>query len=128
MVGAPDAPPTEAAPKRSKYGNQRVVTEDGHAFDSKKEYRRSQDLHVLQEAKQIDRLELQKRYPLHCTRPDGVVVEIGAYVADFVYRDLAGSTTVVVEDVKSQATKKNALYRWKKKHFEAQYGMKITEI
>ena len=48
-------------------------------------------------------------------------ITIGHYVADFEY--LEGDVRIV-EDVKGMKT---PLYRWKKKHFEAQYGLKIRE-
>jgi hypothetical protein len=49
---------------------------------------------------------------------------VGHYVADFRYRS-GPQGLLVVEDVKGVRT---ALYRWKKKHVEAQYGIQITEI
>jgi hypothetical protein len=52
---------------------------------------------------------------------------IGKYVADFKYFRLDAPTGWVIEDVKSPATR-TALYRWKKKHTECQYGIKITEV
>ena len=54
----------------------------------------------------------------------GNCFRIGVYRADFKYHDKE-TMPYVVEDVKGFAT---ALYRWKKKHVEAQYGIVIREI
>lgn len=104
-------------PKRNKYGAKKV-TVDGHRFDSMAEGARYWDLKVLQEAGEISDLELQPEYP--CLVQG---VKVGAYRADFRYRDAAGK--LVVEDVKGKRTD---LYRWKKKHVEAQYGITVVEI
>lgn len=92
---------------------------DGHKFASKAEVRRYGELKLLEKAGEIFFLTLQPRYDLELETPE---VTLGAYVADFSY--MLGSK-LVVEDVKGVKT---ALYRWKKKHFEAQYGITITEI
>ena len=47
--------------------------------------------------------------------------QIGKYVADFVYIE---NDEEVIEDSKGYRT---PLYRWKKKHVEAQYKRKIKE-
>jgi len=91
---------------------------DGIRFPSKAEAARFRELQILLKAEKIFSLELQPRFPLLVDD-----VKIGAYVADFQYY-LPGMT-LVVEDVKGMKT---ALYKWKKKHFEAQYGIQITEI
>ena len=49
--------------------------------------------------------------------------EIGKYIADFEFYLPNG--TRVVEDAKGVRT---ALYRWKKRHVEAQYGITIVEV
>lgn len=99
----------------SKYGNCRVEVGGLH-FDSKAEGRRWLDLQLLAKAGRITGLERQVRFPLEV---DGQ--RIGCYVADFVY--YRGSERVV-EDVKGAKT---ALYKWKAKHFAAQYGHEIAE-
>ncbi len=116
---------------RSKY---RAVptTVDGIRFHSAKEARRYGELKLLQKAGTIRALVLQPSYPL-----DAFGVEcrpIGIYRADFAY-ELGYFVTVqgvrkecwrgVVEDVKGFKT---PLYRWKKKHVEAQYGIEIREV
>jgi hypothetical protein len=47
-------------------------------------------------------------------------------VADFRYRQ-GPQGILVVEDVKSKPTM-TAIYRWKKRHMLAQYGIQITEV
>lgn len=115
-----------AAVRRSKYGAIRT-TVDGVTFASKAEAARYVELRILERAGQIRELELQPRYGLNCYVRGGWVREthrIGEYVADFRYR--AGSLGIlVVEDVKGVKT---ALYRWKKRHVEAEYGITIVEI
>lgn len=113
--------PTELSPKRSKYGNVRIQV-DGMWFDSKKEGRRYQDLALLLKADKIGVLEMQVSYDL--------VVEgkmVARYVADFRYRDVQ-TGALVVEDVKSKATRKNRIYRLKKKLMKAIYNIEIKEM
>jgi len=111
----------EVKAKPSKY--HAVKTTVGTiTFDSAAEARRYGELKVLERAGELGLLELQPRYRLTVTAPVGTVV-IGEYRADFRYRTAAGD--LVVEDVKGMAT---PLYRWKKKHTEAQYGVTIVEV
>lgn len=97
-----------------------ATTVDGHRFDSRKEARRYSQLRMLERAGEITGLQLQPRFPLLVNGQ-----QIGCYVGDFLYWDRAGA--MVVEDVKSHHTRKLPLYRWKKKHFEAQEGIRIVE-
>jgi hypothetical protein len=57
--------------------------------------------------------------------PGAAKVLIGYCCADFRYCRRDGE--IVVEDVKSEPTK-TPLYRWKKKHVEAQYRITVREI
>jgi hypothetical protein len=50
-------------------------------------------------------------------------VVVGSYICDFVYQTVPAGDTIV-EDVKGVRTD---LYRWKRKHFEAEYGVTILE-
>lgn len=104
------------ARKPSKYRAVRCEV-DGEKFDSQKEERRWMVLRMLVRAGTIRDLERQRKYPL-AVRDNC----IGYYVADFTYRNLAKQ--VVIEDCKGFRT---PLYRWKKKHVEAQYGITILE-
>lgn len=110
---------------RSKYGAVRT-TIDGFTFASKAEARRYHELKMLEKAGEIEGLQLQPRYPLYAFDGKlGKAVKIGAYVADFQYQFTKDPTKGVIEDVKGMKT---PMYRWKKRHFEAQYGISITEV
>lgn len=112
--------------QRSKYGAVPTLSH-GIRFHSAAEARRYDELLLLARAKQIERLELQREFPLSVGHdpewPEDDTV-IGKYVADFSYYDVA-TRKLVVEDVKGFKT---ALYKWKKKHVEAQYGIQVREI
>lgn len=103
--------------ERSKYGAVKT-TVDGLVFDSAKEARRYGELKLLEKAGEIHGLELQKPFDLTVS---GDV--LGRYVSDFCY--VMADGLFVCEDVKGMKT---PLYRWKAKHFMAQYGFKITEL
>lgn len=118
-----------------KYNAQRVEI-DGHKFASKAEARRYGELKLLEKAGKIESLELQPVFPLRVLLTTGSFTyaaralagdypTIGKYVADFKYYRLEAPTGWIVEDVKGFKTE---LYRWKKKHVEAQYGIEIQEI
>lgn len=102
---------------KNKY-NARKTQLGGHTFDSQREARRYQDLQLLERAGRIHSLRLQVPYPLEVAGE-----QIGKYVADFVYFYFENEKEVV-EDSKGYRT---PLYRWKKKHVEAQYQIKIKE-
>ncbi len=100
---------------------------DGIRFASKKEARRFEELKLLEQAGELFHLSRQVRFPLEVSGPGyPAVTIIGAYVADFVYftkPNHGGSR--VVEDAKGFRT---PMYRWKKKHVEAQYGIEVREV
>jgi len=104
--------------KPSKYKAVKT-TVDGIVFDSKKEAQRYHELRLMEKAGEISGLITQPEYDLEA--PGGGLV--GRYLADFTYFDKK-INGVVVEDVKGFKT---ALYRWKKKHVELQYGIQIRE-
>jgi hypothetical protein len=103
-----------------------VATEvDGIRFASKSEARRYQELRLLEKAGEIYALRLQPVFPLVAVaEQDGERKGVGQYRGDFCYCQ-KGSAALVVEDVKGFKT---PLYRWKKKHVEAQYGIEIREV
>jgi hypothetical protein len=103
----------------SKYGNRKTIV-DGLTFASAKEARRFGELKLLQRAGQIANLKLQPKFPLAV---NGKVV--CTYIADFQYDEFDG---LVVEDVKSEATRKNRAYRIKNKLFAALFGFPIREV
>lgn len=120
--------------RRSKYGAQPTVV-DGIRFHSAKEAARYQELRLLEKAGEIWELELQPRFPLKVASTSGQAMraaaaiagtldlKIGEYRGDFRYHDKRDG--IIVEDVKGFKT---PLYRWKKKHVEAQYGITIREV
>lgn len=111
--------------ERPKYGN--VVTEEGgETFHSKWELQRWRELQAMEAAGLITNLARQVPFGLHVTNHIGSIERIGAFIADATY--YRNSTVLVVEDAKSAATKKDKLYVWKKKHFEIEYGLSITEV
>ena len=105
----------------SKYRNVKTVV-DGITFDSKLEAKRYGELNLLERAGEIKELQLQQKFPLMSVTRQKTVALIGHYIADFTYQE---NGDFIVEDTKGLPT---PLYKWKKKHFEAQYDIKITEI
>lgn len=121
--------PSPGRQMRSKYRAVRT-TVDNIAFASKKEAARYSELRLLEKAGHIRSLQLQPEYLLSCDDgvfPGAAKVLLGRYVADFKYeeRGVGGHWYGAVEDVKGFKT---PLYKWKKKHVEAQYGITIREI
>ena len=89
-----------------KYGNKKIYA-DGEVFDSKKEYRRWNELIMLVKASEITGLQRQVKYVLipaqrepDLTGPRGgirrgkLIEREVAYIADFVYTDRDGNTIV----------------------------------
>lgn len=112
---------------KSKYGNRKVVTEDG-TFDSEKEYRRWRELKMMERAGEIHSLQRQVPYVLIPAQKDenGKVIEREVrYVADFVYREKPNR--LVVEDTKSSATKTKE-YVIKRKLLLYRLGIRIREV
>jgi Protein of unknown function (DUF1064) len=113
----------------NKYHAQRVEA-DGIMFDSKREARRYAELKLLLASGAIRCLEMHPPYPLMVAAlsDDGpqIFETIGEYRPDFRYR-LTATDALVVEDVKAPPTK-TALYRFKKKFVEAQYGITVVEV
>jgi hypothetical protein len=106
--------------KAPKYGNRKTEL-DGVTFDSAKEARRWSELNLLQRAGQIRDLRRQVRYPL---KVEGKL--ICTLVADFAYEDAEGGT--VVEDTKSDFTRKLPVWRIKSKLFSALHGFDVREV
>ena len=110
----------------NKYNNTKVWL-DGLKFDSQKEMRRYAELKIMQSAGEISDLKMQVPYVLQpgFTDKDGKKVQAIKYVADFTY--MTKDMELVIEDVKSPATRKNPVYRMKKKMM-AYKGYYITEV
>lgn len=111
---------TEPEKKKSKYGNKKTEV-DGIKFDSKKEAKRYGELNVLLKAGEIGLLERQVVFELKIG--DKTVCK---YIADFVYTKKTGER--IVEDVKSEATRKLRLYLLKKKLMKELLGIEIKEV
>lgn len=108
------APPA----KPQKYHNQPLVL-DGERFDSKREARRWSDLKLMEQGGEISDLKRQVRFEIHVSGQ-----HICDYIADATYVR-AGQFTV--EDTKSPITRRNAVYRLKRKLLRALYGLEILE-
>lgn len=109
--------------KYNKYNNKKTRTSDGIEHDSQKEARRWMELQLLQRAGEIEGLERQVTFEL-IPRQDGE--RACHYVADFVYTDKKTGEKVV-EDVKSEATRKDKAYIIKRKLMLYLKGIKISE-
>lgn len=113
----------EKVSKMSKYKNikeYRIINKEKVIFDSKKEAKRYDELYALLKARKIKELVLQPEYRLmDMQKHDGVTYRGVKYVADFKYiRD----DIQIVEDVKSDFTRKKDVYRVKIKWFLSLYG------
>ena len=113
--------------KQPKYRNKKIASLDG-VFDSKKEFDRWRELKLLEKAGLISGLRRQVSYELIPAQRDerGKVIERAVrYVADYAYeRD----GVMVVEDVKSEITRKNQAYVLKRKLMLERHNQHITEV
>lgn len=101
-----------------KYRAQRTYCANGHWHPSKAEAKRCDELHILQRAGEISRLEFEPAFPISING-----VKVCTYKADFSYFT---NESRVIEDVKGVLT---PVYRLKKKLVEAFYqGVKIVEV
>ena len=101
---------------RSKYGNEKV-TMDGETLDSKHEARIYNDLRLRCRSGEFKGLARQAAFYL----PGGV-----KYMADFVTLNADGSYTVY--DAKSEATRRNKVYRLKRRQMRECLGLEIEEV
>ena len=126
--------------RKNKYGAKKITDQaTGYVFDSKKEYRRWQELLFMENAGRVINLQRQVKYvliPAQYERyerysdktgkqlKDGVrcLEKEVSYIADFVYEQ-AGKT--VVEDTKGFRT---ADYIIKRKLMLQVHGIKIQEV
>jgi hypothetical protein len=106
--------------RENKY-NAVKTTVDGYRFDSKAEAARYGELKLMQQAGDIENLEVHPRYKLVVNG-----VRIGEYIADFRYYD-PSQKHLVVEDVKSKPTMTPA-YRMKSRLMKALYGIDVIEV
>lgn len=116
----------EEKKKRSKFGNRKAKTEEGH-FDSQKEYRRYKTLKLLERAGVIQDLKHHVVFividPVHYPSINSNK-QATKYEADFTYiRD----GKLVAEDVKSEATI-TPLYKVKKQLMMEKHGIEVIEV
>ena len=112
---------------KSKFKNKKVEL-DGLTFDSKKDARRYNALKLLERVGYISGLELQKSFVLAASvkfENEPRAKPAVRYVADFVYIE---NGKMIVEDVKSSATKSLPVYRLKKHLMKSVHGIDIKEI
>lgn len=111
--------------KRSnKYGAKRIHV-DGHTFPSKKEANRYCELKRLQDAGQIESLELQPVFPLEIHGVCRVKTATGRtmrFTADFSYRQ---NGKRIVEDTKGYRTRD---YIVRKAVAEAFHNIRVVEV
>lgn len=100
----------------SKYHNRRVKA-DGYTFDSQAEYRRYQELRLLEQAGDIDSLRVHHRWTVFVAFKDrdGKRHRAVVYEDDFSYRE---GSRWIVEDVKGVRT---AVFRIKEKLFRHRF-------
>jgi hypothetical protein len=111
----------------NKYHARRVEV-DGNVFDSQKEAIRYQELRLMVRAGLIRNLRMQVPFVLIRAQKDenGKLLERAVtYKADFMYLTRDGK--VVVEDVKSEATKTRE-YIIKRKLMLYTFGYRIREV
>lgn len=108
--------------KRAKFNNSKVEYE-GMIFDSKKEYNRYRELLLLLKAGEIGMLKRQVKYVL--IEKNETEREC-AYFADFEYLD-SKTGKRIVEDTKSEATKKLSTYILKRKLMKSKFNIEIKE-
>lgn len=119
---------------RAKYHN-RKITRDGVTFDSRKEFRRYEELQLLQQAGEIANLRRQVKFVLIPTQrePSKIGTRGGvkkgkllerecAYIADFVYTE---NGKIVVEDTKGLRTKD---YIIKRKLMLYVHNIRVREV
>ena len=104
----------------NKYHAKKVVF-NGIRFDSKHERDRYVELILMEKAKAIQDLKIQQRFPLIAKSKYGREI---VYVADFTYYE---NGDLVVEDAKSSITRKNPVYRLKRRMFMEKYHKEIRE-
>lgn len=125
-AGAGGRPVVEAAPaKRPKFRNRKVVV-DGVTWDSEGEYARYVELCRMQAMEQITDLKRGVYFVLApaCDLGEGRRKPALRYKADFTYMENGAQ---VVEDFKSDVTRKLAAYRNKKHLMMTVHGILIRE-
>lgn len=107
--------------KANKYKNVKVIY-NGKVFDSIKEKNRYLYLKTLEKENKIRELELQRKFELQesFVNNEGKRERPIYYIADFFYYSNE-LHCYIAEDVKSEITRTDKVYRLKRKMFEYQY-------
>lgn len=109
----------------TKYHNRKTEV-DGIVFDSAKEASYYLDLKFLQKVGRIKNLQRQVKYELIPSQKGEIRNERPVtYIADFVYEE-DGKT--IVDDVKSEITRKDHAYIIKRKLMKWVHGIEVREI
>lgn len=103
-----------------KYRNQ-PLTVDGQYFHSRGEYRHWCQLQLLAKAGEIQELRRQVRYDLNVNG-----VKVGHFTPDFQWVEAGKGVTIA--DWKSAATREDKAYKFRKRLFEAIYGLTVQEL
>jgi hypothetical protein len=116
-IASPAAP---QAARRNKFNARKVTDASGAVHDSTKEFRRWQELQLRERAGEITGLRRQVPFALVVND-----VLVCSYEADAVYTEGAA---LIVEDTKSEITRKKREYRIKVKLMQAIHGIQIREV
>ena len=112
---------------KSKYLNKKTDY-DGIVFDSKKELKKWLDYKDLEEKGEIKDLKRQVEYVLiEKFKLNGKTYRKTSYLADFTYVSTKDGKLHVV-DVKSPYTRKNPVYRLKKKLMAYLFQIEVEEV
>ena len=114
-LGAPEPTAKPVEKKRSKYGN-RKTEYAGRRFDSAHEAEVYKELELRVRAGELRGVVCQQAFLL----PGGV-----KYVADFVTLNTDGTYSVI--DAKSEATRRDKVYRVKRRQMRECLGIEIIE-
>lgn len=98
---------------------------DGVRFGSQRELKRYNNLKLLQDAGSVSLLGIHPRYDLHVNG-----VKLGFIELDFEYLDLVTQCMVYedVKDPKKNSSTRTPIYKWKRLHLAAEYGIQISEV
>jgi len=111
--------------KQNKYRNKKVFV-GSELFDSKKEYNRFIQLQMLEKLGKIKNLQRQVKFELQPSfKYNEKTIRAINYIADFVYEQ---NGERIVEDVKSEATRKDKVYLIKKKMLLYVFNIEIKEF
>lgn len=128
VKAAPRAVNSSLAPKPTKYRNKPTTDADGIRHASKKQAARYRDLSLLMKSGEILMLAREVRFRL----PGGVEYRADHVTATQraieVMAALVESGDLVIEDVKSEATRNDKVYKIKAKQMRECLGLPVREV